>query len=416
MKSRAAVPPISAALPEAIAPVAPGHDVDALIVAAAESRRRLDAFDAATVAISQELSIERVLQIIVDSVRPLVGARYAALGILDERGSLERFITRGISTEERHAIGQEPRGRGLLGFLIHEGESVRVPDIAADDRSVGFPEGHPPMTTFLGVPVRVEGRAIGRLYLTDKEGGAPFSEDDEHLVEGFARHAGLALHNARMHEDLRQLAVLKERERIAQDLHDGVIQSLYAVSLALEDTQRLVEAEPRHAEERIDHAIDSIHGTIGEIREFITALDRGSLSALGLAAGLDALRAEFEQRTNIRIVTSCPPDVELGADAVGQLVQLTREALSNVARHSGASSVDIDVEQHHGWLRLSITDDGRGFETGHAQESGHHGLTNMRARSEAIGGTLKIDSDEHGTCVVIELPPQPGGPYEESSP
>jgi GAF domain-containing protein len=121
------------------------------------------------------------------------------------------------------------------------------------------------MHSFLGVPVRVEGRVIGNLYLTDKAGGQPFSEDDEQLVESFARHAGLAIHNARMHEELRQLAVLQERERIAQDLHDGSIQSLYAVSLALEDTEELMQLDPGTAAQRIDHAIETIHGTIQEI-------------------------------------------------------------------------------------------------------------------------------------------------------
>ena len=122
-------------------------------------------------AISQELSLERVLQIIVDSVRPLVGARYAALGIPDEHGSMERFITSGLSEERRAVIGRPPRGLGLLGVSLHHGDTVRVEDIAADPRSVGFPADHPPMTTFLSVPVKVEGRAIGNLYLTDRLDG-----------------------------------------------------------------------------------------------------------------------------------------------------------------------------------------------------------------------------------------------------
>ena len=226
------------------------------------ARRRLEALDAATVAISQELSLERVLQIIVDSVRPLAAARYAALGIPDELGAMERFITSGISDAERRAIGTPPRGHGLLGEVIRAGHALRVPDIGHSPLSVGFPPHHPPMHAFLGVPVRVEGRVIGNLYLTEKAGGEPFSEEDEQLVESFARHAGLAIHNARMHEELRQLAVLQERERIAQDLHDGSIQSLYAVSLALEDSEELMRSDPETAAQRIDHAIESIHGTI----------------------------------------------------------------------------------------------------------------------------------------------------------
>ena len=154
------------------------------------------------------------------------------------------------------------------------------------------------MHNFLGVPVRVEGRVIGNLYLTDKAGGGGFTEEDEHLVESFARHAGLAIHNARMHEELRQLAVLQERERIAQDLHDGSIQSLYAVSLALEDTEELMQIDPIQAVDRIDHAIESIHGTIQEIRDFIMGLDPEARRAVDLLAGLTALTDEFERSTH----------------------------------------------------------------------------------------------------------------------
>ena len=213
--------------------------------AAAEAAQlRLQALDAAIIAISQEVSLERVLQLIVDSVRPLVGARYAALGIPDEHGHMERFITSGIDEAERHAIGHPPRGLGLLGEIIRSGVALRVPVLADHPRSVGFPEHHPTMTSFLGVPVRVEGRAVGNLYLTEKQGQKRFSEDDQRLVESFARHAGLAIHNARMHEELRQMAVLQERERIAQDLHDGSIQSLYAVSLTLEDAAEMAVSDP----------------------------------------------------------------------------------------------------------------------------------------------------------------------------
>jgi signal transduction histidine kinase len=388
---------------------------EAWAAAAHDARRRLEALDAATVAISQELSLERVLQIIVDSVRPLVGARYAAIGIPDDRGSMERFITSGISQEAHRAIGALPRGRGLLAIAIREGEALRVPDISADERSVGFPTGHPPMTSFLGVPVRVEGRAIGNLYLTDKEDGEPFSEDDERLVESFARHAGLAIHNARMHEELRQLAVLQERERIAQDLHDGSIQSLYAVSLALEDTEELMEIEPAQVADRIDHAIETIHGTIQEIRDFIMGLDPDARTAVDLLAGLTVLTDEFERTTLIEVEFSSDPDVPLDPEETLQLVQLTREAMSNVARHAEASKVNVNVEDRREVLRLSIIDDGRGFDTHAGQRPGHHGLTNMHARAESLGGSLAIESDDDGTRVVFEMPRGDRGEGKESS-
>jgi signal transduction histidine kinase len=383
--------------------------------AAHEARRRLEALDAATVAISQELSLERVLQIIVDSVRPLVGARYAALGIPDDRGILERFITSGISDDARRAIGHPPRGHGLLGKTIREDRPVRVGDIAQDRQSAGFPPHHPVMHSFLGVPVHVEGRVIGNLYLTDKDGGTSFTEDDQHLVESFARHAGLAIHNARMHEELRQLAVLQERERIAQDLHDGSIQSLYAVSLALEDTEELLGLDPGQAVERLDHAIETIHGTIQEIRDFIMGLDPEARRAVDLLAGLTALTDEFERSTPIEVELESDPDVPLDPDETIQLIQLTREAMSNVARHAAASKVTVRVEDRRDVLRLSIIDDGRGFDPAESQRPGHHGVTNMHARAESLGGSLSISSGDQGTRVVFEMPRGERGRAQESS-
>jgi signal transduction histidine kinase len=388
---------------------------EAWAATAYEARRRLEALDAATVAISQELSLERVLQIIVDSVRPLAGARYAALGIPDDRGLLERFITSGMSDEVRRAIAHPPRGHGLLGVSLREGHPLRVPDIAADPRRAAFPPHHPVMHSFLGVPVRVEGRVIGNLYLTDKTSGGGFSEEDELLVESFARHAGLAIHNARMHEELRQLAVLQERERIAQDLHDGSIQSLYAVSLALEDTEELLQIDAAQAVNRLDHAIETIHGTIQEIRDFIMGLDPEARRAVDLLAGLTALTDEFERSTPIEVELASDPDVPLDPDETIQLIQLTREAMSNVARHAGATKVSVNVEDRRDGLRLSIIDDGRGFDTAEGQRPGHHGLTNMHARAESLGGSLTIESDPLGTRVVFEMPRGERGRAKESS-
>jgi signal transduction histidine kinase len=207
-----------------------------------------------------------------------------------------------------------------------------------------------------------------------------------------------------MHEELRQLAVLQERERIAQDLHDGSIQSLYAVSLALEDTEELMAIDPDAAAQRIDHAIESIHGTIQEIRDFIMGLDPDARTAVDLLAGLTALTVEFERSTLIEVELSSDPDVPLHPDETLQLIQLTREAMSNVARHANASKVIVNVEDRRERLRLSIIDDGRGFDTSEAQRPGHHGLTNMHARAESLGGSLTIESNDDGTRVVFEMP------------
>jgi GAF domain-containing protein len=162
----------------------------------------LDALSDAVRAIGGVLGLEDVLQIIVDRVRSLVGSRYAALGIAGDRGAIERFITSGVTPDERAAIGPIPVGHGLLGLIIREGHSFRIPDIAAHPDSYGFPPNHPPMRSFLGVPIRLRDEVFGNLYLTDKQSGEVFTDVDEELVVGLASAASVAIENARLHTKL----------------------------------------------------------------------------------------------------------------------------------------------------------------------------------------------------------------------
>ena len=157
------------------------------------------ALDAAVRGIAGLATVDEALQVIVDRVRPLVGAEYAALGIVDPDNRIERFITSGIDDEARRRLGPLPVGHGLLGLIIHENRSFRVPDLNTDPRRYGFPAHHPPMSSFLGVPITVKGSTVGRLYLTNKIGAPEFSAEDQALVETFALHAGIAMENARLH-------------------------------------------------------------------------------------------------------------------------------------------------------------------------------------------------------------------------
>ena len=259
------------------------------------------AFDTAIRAIAELHGVEDVLQVIVDQVRPLVGARYAALGIVDADGVMERFITTGIDRETRARIGNLPRGHGILGLIVRENRSFRIPDIAVDPRRYGFPPNHPPMHSFLGVPITVQGRSVGNLYLTDKAGADEFSEDDQALVEIFAVHAGIAIENARLHEQVQRLAIVDERDRIGKDLHDGIIQSIYAVGLSLEDVPELIRDDPEEVERRVERAIDSLHLTIRDIRNFIFGLRPELLSGTTLINGLVAVVEEFRHNSMIDV-------------------------------------------------------------------------------------------------------------------
>jgi signal transduction histidine kinase len=176
---------------------------------------RLRALLDAGIALNAELSLDALLQRLVETAADITAARYAALGVIDKSGrTLERFLTTGIDEETHAAIGELPRGRGILGVLIREARPLRLDDIATDSRSVGFPRNHPPMKAFLGVPILQRGVAYGNLYLTEKEGHGPFTDEDLELVQLLAAQAAVAIENARLYESttrwLRQFETLNE--------------------------------------------------------------------------------------------------------------------------------------------------------------------------------------------------------------
>jgi signal transduction histidine kinase len=367
----------------------------------------LNAVDEAARAIAGLLDLDEALQLIVERVRALVGARYAALGIVGPDDRIQRFITSGMTSHEREAIGPLPQGRGLLGLIIHKALPYRIPNIAAHPDSSGFPANHPPMTSFLGVPVTSSGRSVGNFYLTDKAGASEFTADDQRLVELFALHAGIAIDNARLHQQAADYAIVQERDRIGRDLHDGIIQSLYAVSLSLEDVPELMTSSPGEAEGRVDGAIDSLQASIRELRNFIYGLRPETFDGADVPAGIVALGEQFRYNTLIEI------DIDVDAEAGGsvsrehgaELLQIVRESLSNAARHARARHLAVTFTQGDDGPTLVVADDGAGFDVSGPIAAGHQGLANMRARAEAIGATMLVESaNGEGTRIIVKLP------------
>jgi signal transduction histidine kinase len=369
-------------------------------------RAAVEALSDAVGAVAGVLEVESVLQLIVDRVRALVGARYAALGILaDDRRHIERFLTSGITDEQRRALGALPQGHGLLGLIITEGRSLRIPDIAAHPASYGFPAHHPPMTSLLGVPVRLKNRTIGNLYLTDKIAAPEFSDDDQRLVELFALHAAIAIENARLHEAVQHLAVIDERERIGKDLHDGIIQTLYAISLSLEDVPELMDADPGEATARVDRGIDTLNGAIADLRHFVVGLRPELVDMTDFSGLLASLAQQVRQNQVVDVQLDLPDQrIELSAHARAELLQIAREALSNVARHAHATTARVLVRRDPGMLRMEVADDGAGFDTASAAPGGHLGLANMRDRASRLGGSLAVESGHHGTTIIVHVP------------
>ncbi len=244
---------------------------------ATPSEPRLRALLEAGLALASELSLDSLLQRLTELAAELTGARYAALGVIDPSGShLERFITTGLDDETRTAIGDPPHGRGILGALITDARPLRLHAISDDARSVGFPPNHPPMGTFLGVPVLLRGVAYGNLYLTEKAGGADFSDEDQALVELLASQAAVAIENARLYESATRWA--------------RQLESLIEVSSALAretELDRLLELVARRLTELLDARVVTVALPSGEHDlRIVTASGEGADELAGATMSL----------------------------------------------------------------------------------------------------------------------------------
>jgi signal transduction histidine kinase len=522
----------------------------------------------AGLALSSELSLSAILQRIVDLAADLTGARYGALGVLGPDGTITQFITTGVTPEQRAAIGHIPVGRGILGVLIDDATPLRLREIAADPRSVGFPANHPPMRSFLGAPVSARGQVFGNLYLTEKQdaeaftdqderalvmlagqagvaienarlyqeahdrarrleavreiatailagtnpdqvlglvarharelvgadlatlavpaspgelvvgaadgvhaeelagtafpiegsvsgevirtgktvavadaadervrqpalragrigpalfaplavrgtvlgtllvanttGGRPFGAEDVQLTETFAAQAAVAVEHARLQQELDRLAVLEDRERIAKELHDGVIQALFAVGLGLQGSATL--ARDPELQGRIGGAVEELDRVIGDLRNYIFGLRPGILADRQLDQALRRLAEELERTAGV--VTVVDVDSQAAAALAGvaaEVVQLAREALSNVSRHAQATTCRVSLYRDGATVVVEVDDDGRGFDPATARPGGQ-GLGNLRARAQALGGRVELDSHPgEGTRVRVQL-------------
>ena len=353
--------------------------------------------------IASELDLDTVLLRIAEAAAGLVGARYAAMGVIDEAGTaLSRFIYTGISDEEADAIGHLPEGLGILGLLISDVHPMRLDDLTGHPAAHGFPPNHPPMQTFLGVPVIVRGEVFGRLYLTEKVGDGGFTDADEDLVVALAAAAAVAVENARLHARVADLMLLEERDRIARDLHDNVIQGLFATGLSLQGAARL--AEVPEVRDRIEAAVDELDRTIRRIRTTIFELHPPHLSGRSLRRELSDTCAEAGRvlgfRPELRI--DGPIDT-LSDDRIVEHAQaVLRELLSNVARHAAATAAGVEVSVLGGDLSVVVTDNGTGAG---AIGSGGRGVANLRARAATLGGTFTIsDAPGGGTLARWQVP------------
>lgn len=370
-------------------------------------QERLIALHKASLELVKDVSLDHLLERIARVACEQSDARYAALGVLDEDGKLVKFITVGMTDDEVKRMAHPPVGKGLIGELMNTETPLRIPVIADHPRSTGFPEHHPAMTSFLGVPIRAGNVQLGQIYLTNKMDATEFTADDEKIIQMLAAYAAAAIQNARLHENTHRLAVLEERERIGMDLHDGIIQSIYGVGLSLESALHSFDEDPDDAKRRVQHSIAGLNQAIRDLRAYILDLRPRQMGTEGLLSGIHRLISEFRANTLAQVQLSGSDNdlQDLPPASSTVLFHICQEALANIAKHSKAKQVDISLWSTEERVLMEVHDNGRGFEMEKMNASIGHGVANMQTRARAVGGDVDISSVVgEGTTVLAWVP------------
>jgi len=378
---------------------------------ALDTMRRLSA---AVLAVSRHLATDEVLQTIVSTARELIGAEYAALGIPDGAGSFAQFLVDGVTDEQWAAIGPLPRQHGMLAVMLHDPAPQRLPDIRQDPRFGWWPKAHPEMSAFLGQQIRDGDEILGALFLANKEGG--FTPDDEELLGVLAGHAAIALRHARLYERERELAITRERNRLARELHDAVSQKLFALRLTSQAAADILDRDPARARAELAQVSTLAREAAEELRSVVVELRPAELEEDGLAV---TLRKHVEVLDRVNQTAGGPRVTFQGADvkalspaAEEVLLRIAQEALHNALRHAGASTIAVRLGEHCadgaagcGGAWLEVVDDGVGFDPDAVRSAGRSlGLVSMRERAKSVRGRLSVSSAPgQGTTIRLEV-------------
>lgn len=351
-------------------------------------------------AVASQPELDAVLATTVTTGMSLTGAPYGALGVLGAHGLLVDFVYEGVDVATADRIGRLPEGRGVLGTITRDGKPLRLSEVSEHPDSVGFPDHHPQMRTLLGVPIQIGTEVFGNLYLAEKEGG--FTESDEALVEALAVIAASAVANARIHQRLRRLAVVEERERIARDLHDAIIQELYAVGLTMQTIGNTVPNE--EARTRIESVVERLDASITSLRRFIFDLRPPVWGERHLRRELHGLAQQLGASYEAEVELELHGEFDgLDDQLLDTVSNVTREALSNALRHSGSDRVTIIAEEADGRIVITVRDEGVGFDPNNVTRG--MGLDNMEQRAAKGGGEVSVSSSlGEGTSVRLVMP------------
>ena len=346
------------------------------------------------------------LRHIADAARTLAGARYAALGVARPGGGLAEFVTVGLTEAEEEVIGARPKGAGILELLLERTEPLRIDILGEHSASVGFPPNHPPMGSFLGVPIRRGDAVLGSLYLTDKEGGLPFTEDDEIAVEALGAYAAVAIHIMEMLVRQRTLvsglihAQEEERRAVAYDLHDGLTQFVMAAHAHLEGFRRAHAAgNEAKAERDLEQGLRYLKEAVTESRRLVNGLRTLALDDLGLAGALEEAVAEEKERAGWA-------DADFVHNIAGRrfdksletaVYRVAQEALTNARKHAQTQRVHVllleekESQSEYRHLRLEVRDWGVGFDRDQVLNGAEHvGMQSMIERVRLMEGRFEV--------------------------
>jgi signal transduction histidine kinase len=368
----------------------------------------LKAVSDAVLAVASRLSVDEVLQQLVDRARELAEARYAALGIPDGAGGFRRFLVSGMSDELVASMGPLPRTHGMLGAMLESDGAYLTDDIHVDPRFRGWwPRAHPDMRSFLGVPIVAPEGVIGAFYLTEKETAPTFDARDRELIELLASHAAIAITNARLYERSRELSILSERNRLSLELHDVVSQKLFSLNLAAEAAATLLDRGADEARPQLERVRDLAREALAELRSLIFGLRPAELERDGLEGVLrkEATMLQRVHGVKVRVDADGEPPV-IEAACAREVLRIVEEALHNAVTHAEAHTVTVHLHGSDHALRVEVSDDGIGFDpTDPELRSRHLGLTSMEERARELGGTLTLGARPgSGTVVSLEVP------------
>ncbi len=357
--------------------------------------------------LTSSLQLDQILNQTLAQVMEYLKVEAGEIFLLEEdKKTLRMALHRGQASDAFWARDRMQVGEGIIGLVAQTGEPIVSHDLAHDTRYLRPAVVQAGFRQMACIPLTSSGNTIGVLSAVTRS-NLPIDDHDVQLVTAVGNWAGLAIENARLHNDARRLAVLEERDRIGMDLHDGIIQSIYGVGLVLEHARLLADEDPKQAAERIQQAINNLNHTIRDIRTYILDLRPRQLGDENLLDGLRRLTLEFRANTLAEAnLTGAPEDVaDLPKSHSLALFHICQEALANAAKHAAAKKVEVSVWRTPERVMLEIRDNGKGFDMQKMSMTLGHGLSNMHTRAHQVGGDVELCSVlGEGTSILVWVP------------